>query len=68
MATVQDLERLAHLAGLSASAEELEGLAPLLETLFADLDRLMALPIHDLAPAFAPVLSAGTPSEAAVQE
>lgn len=67
MAAVQDLERLAHLAGLSASTEELQGLVPLLETLYADLDRLMALPISDRAPAFAPVLSAGTPSEAAVQ-
>jgi len=67
MATVPDLERLAHLAGLSASAEELQGLAPLLAALYADLDRLMALPISDRAPAFAPVLSAGTPSEDAVQ-
>lgn len=68
MATVQDLERLAHLARLPVSPKELEALAPFLETLYADLDRLMALPIADLEPAFAPVLSIAVPGEASVEE
>jgi Asp-tRNA(Asn)/Glu-tRNA(Gln) amidotransferase C subunit len=56
-----DLERVAHLAGLSVSSEEMERLAPALETLYADLDRLRALPIADLEPAFTPRLDLAVP-------
>lgn len=61
MATIDDLARIAHLAGLSVSPEDLERLAPVLETLYADLDRLRALPIADLEPAFTPRLRGGAP-------
>jgi len=64
MSTVEDLERLAHLAGLSVPSKQLERLAPLLETLYADLDRLRALPIADVEPAFAPALTAIAPDKA----
>lgn len=63
MATIDDLERMARLAGLSVSPGDLERLAPALQALFADLDRLMALPIADLAPAFTPRLGGGAPEE-----
>jgi hypothetical protein len=62
MAPANDLERMAHLVGLSVSPADLERLAPALQTLFADLDRLMALPIADLEPAFSPRLG-GAPEE-----
>jgi len=52
--TVDDLERIAHLAGMSIPRSDLERLAPLLEALYADLDRLRNLPIADLEPAFTP--------------
>jgi hypothetical protein len=62
MAASDDLERMAHLVGLSLPPADLERLAPVLQTLFADLDRLMALPIADLEPAFSPRLG-GAPEE-----
>ena len=61
MAITDDLKRIAHLAGLSVSPEELERLAPALEALYADLDRLRALPIADLEPAFTPRLDPVVP-------
>ena len=61
MATTDDLKQIAHLAGLSVSPEELERLAPALEALYADLDRLRALPIADLEPAFTPRLDPVVP-------
>ncbi|HYM90480.1 MAG TPA: hypothetical protein VEW91_02455 [bacterium] len=54
MATVDDLARIAHLAGLSITRSDLERLAPILEALYADLDRLRKLPIAELEPAFTP--------------
>lgn len=54
MATVDDLERMAALAGLRISRSELERLLPALNTLYADLERLGALPIAGLEPAFTP--------------
>ena len=61
MATTDDLKRFANLAGLSATPEEVERLAPALETLYADLERLRALPIADLEPAFTPRLDPAVP-------
>ena len=63
MAPSDDLERMAHLVGLSLSPADLDRLAPVLQTLFADLDRLTALPIADLEPAFSPRLGGGAPEE-----
>ncbi len=54
MATVEDLARIAHLAGLSIARSDLERLAPILEALYADLDRLRKLPIAELEPVFTP--------------
>jgi Asp-tRNA(Asn)/Glu-tRNA(Gln) amidotransferase C subunit len=59
MAMLDDLARMAHLAGVSVSPGDLERLAPALQALFADLDRLMALPITGLEPAFIPRLGGG---------
>lgn len=54
MATVDDLARIAHLAGLEIARSDLERLAPILEALYAELERLRALPLADLEPAFTP--------------
>ena len=64
MATSEDLRRLAVLTGLRISDEDLERLAPLLAALYAELDRLMALPIAGLEPAFSPRLPGFAPPEA----
>jgi len=61
VATTDDLKRIADLAGLSATPEEVERLAPALETLYADLERLRALPLADLEPAFTPRLDPAVP-------
>ena len=63
MATTEDLKRMAALAGLPIPAEDLERLAPSLGTLYAELERLMALPIADLEPAFSPRLPGLIPPE-----
>ena len=60
MVTVDDLERIARLAGMSIPRSDLERLAPLLQALYADLERLKALPIADLEPAFTPRLPGPT--------
>ena len=57
MATGEDLERIAVRVGLSVPRKDLERLAPLLETIYADLDRLRALPIEGVEPAFVPALT-----------
>jgi len=62
MSAIDDIARMAHLVGLSLPPADLQRLAPALQTLFADLDRLMALPIADLEPAFSPRLG-GAPEE-----
>jgi len=54
MATVEDLERIAALAGLRIARGDLERLLPFLSSLYADLERLGALPIAGLEPAFTP--------------
>lgn len=54
MATVDDLERMAQLAGLGIARPDLERLLPIVDALYADLDRLTALPIAGLEPAFTP--------------
>ncbi len=59
MAVIDDLERMARLVGLSLSREDLGRLEPPLGTLYADLERLLALPILDLEPAFTPRLAPG---------
>jgi Asp-tRNA(Asn)/Glu-tRNA(Gln) amidotransferase C subunit len=64
MITAEDLVRLAKLAGLSVPSKDLERLAPLLETMYADLDRLRALPLDDMEPAFTPALGAIAPDQA----
>jgi hypothetical protein len=64
MATGEDLERMAVLMGLFVPRTDLERLAPVLETLYADLDRLLALPTEDVEPAFAPALTAIAPGKA----
>jgi Asp-tRNA(Asn)/Glu-tRNA(Gln) amidotransferase C subunit len=63
VAIPDDIARMAHLAGLSVSPGDLERLAPALQAMFADLDRLMALPIADLEPAFTPRLGGGAPDD-----
>lgn len=63
MATWEDLERMAALAGLSVPRADLERLAPLVETLYADLDRLRALRTEDVEPAFAPALTTIAPGK-----
>jgi hypothetical protein len=54
MLTIDDLGRIAHLAGVRVTRADLERLLPLVDTLYADLDRLTALPIAGLEPAFTP--------------
>ncbi len=54
MATVEELEQIAALAGLRIARSELERLLPFLNALYADLERLSALPIAGLEPAFTP--------------
>lgn len=56
MVTTEDLKRIAVLTGLSIPDGDLERLVPLLGTLYAELDRLMALPLAGLEPAFSPRL------------
>jgi hypothetical protein len=63
VAIPDDIARIAHLAGVSVPPGDLERLALALQALFADLDRLMALPIADLEPAFTPRLGGGAPDE-----
>jgi len=63
MPTVDDLARIAHLAGLEIARSDLERLAPILEALYAELERLRALPLADVEPVFtpgAPNLTGGT--------
>lgn len=52
MSTLDDLAGMAAVLGVRASREELERWAPLLQALFADLERLRELPIDDREPAF----------------
>ena len=54
MATVEDLERIAALTGLRIARSDLERLLPILNALYADLERLSALPVAGLEPAFTP--------------
>ncbi|HLW58493.1 MAG TPA: hypothetical protein VKV57_01065 [bacterium] len=54
MLTIGDLGRIAHLAGVRMTQVDLERLLPLVDALYVDLDRLTALPIADLEPAFTP--------------
>jgi len=54
MATVEDLERIAALTGVRIARAELERLLAPLNSLHADLERLRALPIARLEPAFTP--------------
>jgi Asp-tRNA(Asn)/Glu-tRNA(Gln) amidotransferase C subunit len=54
MATVEQLEQIAALAGLRIARSDLERLLPFLDALYADLERLSALPIAGLEPAFTP--------------
>ena len=63
MATIDDVERMARMAGLAVAPEDLERLAPVLTALYADLDRLIVLPIADLEPAFMPRLGGAVPDE-----
>jgi len=66
MISVDDLERLARLAGLSVPRADLEHLAPHLQALYADLDRLMTLPIAGVEPAFTPTVVVGSPGKGPV--
>jgi hypothetical protein len=60
--TIDDLARMADLAGVVIPRADLERLLPLVTTLYQDLDRLRALPIAGVEPAFTPEpRTAGTP-------
>jgi hypothetical protein len=63
MSVADDLERMAALLGLEISRSDLERLAPLLHALYADLDRLTALPIAGLEPHFTPRLQGPEPPQ-----
>ena len=52
--TVDDLARLAALGGVVIPRSDLERLLPSVAGLYDDLDRLRALPIAGLEPAFTP--------------
>ncbi len=52
MDRVDDLARIATLIGIAVERADLERLAPLVESLYKDLDRLQALLETDVAPAF----------------
>jgi hypothetical protein len=52
--TVDDLARMAALAGVAIPRADLERLVPLVAGLYEDIDRLRALPIAGLEPAFTP--------------
>ena len=52
MDRVDDLARMATLIGVSLERADLERLVPVLASLYADLDRLLALPGTDMGPAF----------------
>jgi hypothetical protein len=52
--TVDDLARLAALQGVPIPRSDLERLLPSVAGLYEDLDRLRALPIARLEPAFTP--------------
>lgn len=62
--TVDDLARVAGLAGVLIPRPDLERLLPLVAGLYEDLDRLRALPITGLEPAFTPEPRAGERSAA----
>jgi Asp-tRNA(Asn)/Glu-tRNA(Gln) amidotransferase C subunit len=66
MISVDDLERMARLAGLSVPRADLEHLAPHLQALYADLARLMTLPIAGVEPAFTPTVVVGPPGKGPV--
>lgn len=57
--TVDDLARMAALGGVPIPRSDLERLLPSVVGLYEDLDRLRALPIACLEPAFTPVPRAG---------
>jgi Asp-tRNA(Asn)/Glu-tRNA(Gln) amidotransferase C subunit len=63
MAARGDLRTIAEFVHVHASGEELARLAPLLEALAGDLERLHALPLGDVEPAFVPRLSPREPGE-----
>ncbi len=52
--TIDDLARLAALAGVVIPRADLERLLPSVAGLYEDLDRLRALPIAGVEPAFTP--------------
>lgn len=52
--TIEDLARMAALAGIVIPPSELERILPLLAGLYQDLDRLRALPLAGVTPAFTP--------------
>jgi hypothetical protein len=52
MDRVDDLARIATLIGVAVERADLERLAPLVESLYKDSDRLQALLETDVAPAF----------------
>ncbi len=55
------LAQLARMLGLSLPQDALERLAPIVSRVYADLDRLRALPIDDRRPALPPL--ANLPSD-----
>ncbi len=60
------LARIAKLSNLSISDDDLEHWAPILAALFADLERMIDMPIEDREPAFvATRLVPGTAGEGA---
>jgi hypothetical protein len=62
--TADDLTRMAALLGLRISRDDLARWAPLLRSLFADLERLLELPLEGREPAFMPGSTpAGSPGK-----
>ena len=53
---VDSLARMARIGGCSVPRPALEGLALRVEALYAELDRLLALPLAGVEPAFVPRL------------
>jgi hypothetical protein len=63
--TADDLTHMAAVLGLRIPRDDLTRWAPLLRSLFADLDRLVDLPLEEREPAFVPGgLPTGTPGKA----
>ena len=57
------LAQLARMLGLSLPQDALERLAPIVSRVYADLDRLRALPIDDRRPALPPLADLPSDSE-----